>query len=180
MKLHVSGITPSTTHYRFLWGFYVRGFKPWRHCQPCFRGTRAEGIHPGMQDGIVELPKATDFFYLHGFAPGPKKFRGAFNLHLAVRPKDGSIATVHSRYGPAFTIYGAEEVVIQDPLVTQPQLGEDWTRCKNFRFAAQIYDAQVLGPTASRQSITAMREGACRKDVSRANSGGETNWSTTR
>jgi hypothetical protein len=157
MQLHVSGITPSTTHYRFLWGFYVRGFKPWEHCQPCFRGTRAEGIHPEMTDGIVELNRPTKFFYLHGFAPGPKSLRGERNLHLAVRPNEGSVATVRSFYGPVFTIYGAEEIGIQDPIPNHPPSEDKWTRCKNFRFAAQVYDAPILGPTAPRNPILLTR-----------------------
>ena len=156
MRLHVSGITLSTTRYRFLWGFYVRGFKPWVHCQPCFRGTRAEGIRADMTDDVVDLPRPTQFFYLHGFAPGPKASRGALNLHLAVRPREGSIAKIQSVYGPIFTIYGAEEIQIQEPL-TDSHLESEWKRCKNFRFAAQIYAASQLGPDAPKTPIVTPR-----------------------
>jgi hypothetical protein len=162
MQLHVSGITDQTIRYRFLWGFYVTGFKPWVHCQPCFRGTRAPGIFPTMANDRVDLPKRSDFFYLHGFAPGPKKLRGASNLHLAVQSKTGSVASCQSAFGPIFTIYDAEEILIQEPLSDAPHLGVEWTRCKNFRFGAQMYTAPVLGPDASRIPSLALRDDRAR------------------
>jgi hypothetical protein len=115
MQLQVSGITPSTTPYRFLWGFYVRGFKPWHHCQPCFRGSRATGIFPKMQDGVIELPGEADFFYLHGNAAGAEHSRGSLNLHLAVRPKRGATASIRPLNGALYTIHDAEAIERQGP-----------------------------------------------------------------
>jgi hypothetical protein len=158
MRLEVSQITPDTTQYRFLWGFYVRGFKPWEHCQPCFRGTRAPGITPTMQNGFVGLDRPTQFFYLHGFAPGLKSQRGERNLHLAVRPQPGSTATVRSFYGPLFTIHDAEQIDIQEPIAGFPASEDTWTRCKNFRFGAQVFDVYELGPQAERNPILAIRD----------------------
>ena len=158
MRLHVSGMARSTGQYQFLWGFYVRGFKPWHHCQPCFRGTRATGISPTMNDGTIELPRPTKFFYLHGFAGGVKEKRGALNLHLAVRPRPGAHATVQSAFGPTFTIDDAEEIPIQEPLAELAHLGADWSRCKNLRFAAQVFDAPLLGPTALHIPVTALKQ----------------------
>lgn len=159
MQLQVSEITQSTTRYRFLWGFYVRGFKPWHHCQLCFRGSRAPGIFPDMQDGaVVELHEQTDFFYLHGNAAGPEHLRGELNLHLAVRPKQGAIATVRPTNGALFTIHDAEALEIQPPLLALSHLGDKWTNCKNLRFAAQMYDAPLLGPTAPHTPIRQLRE----------------------
>ena len=152
MKLHVTGFNADTVRYRFLWGYYVRGFKPWEHCQPCFVGTRADGIDPLMGDGDVELDLKSDYFYLCGVAPGPINLRGTFNLHMAVRAKAGSVATVTSKYGPVFTIEGAEEIAIQGP-IEQVGLDESYAGCKNFRFAAQMYPAAVLGPEAARIAI---------------------------
>ena len=150
MYLTVSGITESTVRYRFLWGWYVRGFKPWLHCQPCLRGTRARGINPEMGNVRVELDRPTDYFYLCGFAPGPTEDRGKYNLHLAVEPMDGEIATAVSAYGPIFTIHGARNIEIQDPIES---LVPSYGRCKNFRFAAQVYPAPVLGCGAERIPI---------------------------
>jgi hypothetical protein len=165
MRLEVSGINPSTTQYRFLWGFYVRGFKPWEHCQPCFRGTRAPGITPSMGDGFVQLDRPTKYFYLHGFAPGPQAQRGERNLHLAVRPKLGSTATVRSFYGPLFTIHDAEQIDIQEPIAGFPRSEDIWTRCKNFRFGAQVFDARQLGPDTPRIPIVALRASLQETDI---------------
>jgi hypothetical protein len=158
MRLEVTGITVDTTQYRFLWGFYVRGFKPWEHCQPCFRGTRAPGITPAMKNGSIQLGRPTKFFYLHGFAPGLASQRGVRNLHLAVRPKTDSTATIQSFYGPVFTIYNAEEIVIQRPIAGFPSSEDIWTKCKNFRFGAQMFEANELGPQTERRPILATRE----------------------
>ena len=158
MQLHVSGITQSTTRYRFLWGFYVRGFKPWHHCQHCLRGSLAEGIIPSIQDGVIELPEQMDFFYLHGTAAGPVTSRRELNLHLAVRPKQGAVASVRPKGGALFTIYDAEAIEIQPPLLDLAHLGPNWMNCKNLRFAAQVYDAPLLGPTAPRTPIRRIRE----------------------
>ncbi len=157
MKLHISGMRKSTGTYQFLWGFYVRGFKPWHHCQPCFRGARAVAISPKMDDGVIDLSRPTKLFYLHGFAGGPKEKRGALNLHLAVRPQPGAHATVQSAFGPTFTIADAAEIPIQEPLAELAHLGADWARCMNLRFAAQVFDAPVLGPTAPRIPVTALK-----------------------
>jgi hypothetical protein len=158
MRLEVSEITAQTTRYRFLWGFYVTGFKPWLHCQPCLRGTRAPGIEPFMKNGVVQLDRPTKFFYLHGFAPGLKTERGERNLHLAVRPKMGSTATARSVYGPLFTIHDAEKISIQAPIVGFPESEKIWTRCMNFRFGAQVFDAPQLGPHSERKPILNTRD----------------------
>ena len=106
-----------------------------------------------MQDGTFDLPEPTAYFYLCGVASGSFKLRAERNLHMAVRPKQGSIATAQSFYGPTFTIYDAEEIAIQGPIENLPGLGTLYTRCKNFRFAAQMYPANSFGPEAARIPI---------------------------
>lgn len=157
MKLHVSGMGQATGQYRFLWGFYVRGFKPWLHCQPCFRGTRAEGINPLMEDQTVYLNKSSDFFYLCGYAGGPRASRGVLNMHLAVRAKKDSQAVVRSAFGPVFTIYGAEEIQIPDSDAPLAKRGEFDHRCKNLRFAAQMYPGVQPGHDAPHEPILVPR-----------------------
>jgi hypothetical protein len=158
MQLTVSGTHQATGKYLHLWGFYVRGFKPWHHCFACFYGTQEKEIHKEMNDGAVDLPEATSFFYLCGVASGPIKKRGERNLHLAIAPKRGSVATVQSVYGPIFTIYDGEEIEIQDPIQNLPHLDKSYTTCKNFRFAAQMYEANGLGPDAPRKLIRTPRQ----------------------
>jgi hypothetical protein len=111
-----------------------------------------------MSDVSLPLPEATSYFYLCGVASGRRALRGKRNLHLAVRPKQGSIATVKSFYGPTFTIHDAEEIVIQGPIETMPELDDTYTTCKNFRFATQMYEATSFGPGALRTPIRIPRD----------------------
>jgi hypothetical protein len=106
----------------------------------------------------LELPEPTSYFYLCGVASGPRSQRGKNNLHLAVRPKSGSVATIQSVYGPTLTIHNAEEIAIQDPIQDLPHLDESYTTCKNFRFAAQMYEATSFGPEARGNLVRTPRE----------------------
>lgn len=153
MKLTVDGVEQATGKYQHLWGYYVRGFKPWEHCQDCFIGSLAKGIERDMKDGTVMLDKPMDYFYLCGVAMGSRKELGEKNLHLAVRPKAGSQATIKSVYGPVFTIDDAEMIEIQPALPITDQLPKEYANCKNFRFAAQMYPADVLGPDAKPRPV---------------------------
>ncbi|MEG9436584.1 hypothetical protein JAO29_10475 [Edaphobacter sp. HDX4] len=157
MYLTATGMQDATGIYRHLWGFYVRGFKPWHHCFACFYGTQERVIRKDMRDDRYDLPEPTHYFYLCGVASGAVRLRGERNLHLAVRPKRGSLATVKSFYGPMFTIHDAEEITIQPPIQSLPELSELYTGCKNFRFAAQMYEAASLGPDAPRELIRTPR-----------------------
>jgi hypothetical protein len=149
MKLTVTGTELATGKYNYLWGYYVRGFRPWEHCQKSFIGSLASGIGRGITDGEpVMLKEPTDYFYLCGGAAGSREELGARNLHLAVRPKVGSQATIKSVYGPVFTIEDAEMIEIQPALPITDSLPKEYATCKNFRFAAQMYPAAVLGPAA--------------------------------
>lgn len=154
MQLIVQGYRPELKRYRYIWGFYVRGFKPWEHCQPCFRGTRAEGIDPLMSDGSVPLPRPTDYFYLHGNAAGGKEARREFNLHLAVRPKEGETAQVVTNDGAVFTLENAEQIVIRGPLEELAGSADHamYCKCPNFRFGMQMYPTplELTGPKAPR------------------------------
>jgi hypothetical protein len=158
MKLTVTGTEEAGPKYLHLWGFYVRGFKPWHRCFACFYGTQERSIHKDMQDDTYILPEPTHYFYLCGVASGPRSKRRDNNLHLAVRPNPGSIATIRSVYGPVFTIHDAEKIEIQDPIQSLPHLGESYTTCKNFRFATQMYEAPRHGPEAKGMLVRTPRE----------------------
>jgi len=148
MRLHVTGYTESTPLYRNLWGFYVNGFRPRKHCQGCFAGSRAKGIQPGMGNARVDLPKQSDFFYLCGYANEERAVRGKYNLHLAVRSKAGSVASLTSAYGPVFTIEDAEQIEIPEPTGPHCKWTEFDYRCKNMLFAKKMYNVSVVGPDA--------------------------------
>jgi hypothetical protein len=153
MKLTVTGVEDGQEQFKFLWGFYVRGFKPWEHCQKCLRGTRADGIFPSMGNSEVLLPRPTDYFYLCGYAKGAAANRGKYNLHLAVEPMPGETASVASKYGPVFTIDGARRIVIPNSDEPRAAYGEFDYRCMNFRFGKLMYPTPVIGPTAPRVPI---------------------------
>lgn len=157
MKLTVSGVEDGQEQYRFLWGLYVRGFRPWEHCQPCLLGTRATGISPAMGNKQVDLLRPTDYFYLCGYAKGAASNRGANNLHLAVEPMEGQTATIASNYGPVFTIEGARQIVIPDSSEPRAAYGQFDYRCMNFRFGKLMYPTEVTGPNAPRVPILKSR-----------------------
>src|SRR5947208_2933960 len=69
----------------FFWGFYVNGFIPSKHCQPCFRGRRT-ALHTvsaasGREYRMDEM-RRFPYLYVCGVAAGPKEERGRKNLHL--------------------------------------------------------------------------------------------------
>lgn len=157
MVLTVSGVHEGQEQYRFLWGYYVTGFKPWEHCQRCLRGSRALGISPTMGNGPIELFRPTDYFYLCGYAKGPAANRGANNLHLAVEPAPGETASITSTYGPTFTIAGARKIVIPDSTDPPAAYGAFDYRCMNFRFGRLMYPTAELGPNAPHVPILKSR-----------------------
>lgn len=142
------GCTKWPRTYRFLWGLYVRGFKPWEHCQQCLLGGRAKGILPTMGNGEVNLPRPTDYFYLCRYARGFAANRGANNLHLAVEPVEGELATVNSNYGPVFTIEGARRIAIPDSDEPRAAYGGFDYRCMNFRFGKLMF--RLVSPDRKR------------------------------
>jgi hypothetical protein len=158
MYLTVTSVQEGQEQYRFLWGFYVRGFKPWHHCQKCFLGTRADGICPSMKN-VPRLPllRSMDYFYLCGYAKGPAANRGANNLHLAVEPADGETATITSNYGPVFTFEDARRIVIPESNAPRAAYGEFDYRCMNFRFGQLMYPTNLTGPAAAADKTPILR-----------------------
>lgn len=161
MRLTVTGYKPEDKQFRYLWGYYVRGFKPWEHCQACFQGALAEGIDAklDMRDG-VELNGNMDYFYLHGNAAGGPEARREKNMNMAVRPKPGATATV--RAGEAvFTLEDAEAIEIQGPIMELEHL-KMYYKCPNFRFGMQMYPTpyENAGPDGPHTVVKAARPSA--------------------
>ena len=147
MLLTVSGLA-AAPQFQHLWGRYVYGFRPWRHCIRCLKSNRAPGVVPTMRDGSVEL--ADRLFYLCGVGKKmsellyPECARRLTNVHLAVRPRKGSTATVHSSSGVIFVIDDAEAIPIEtlpDPFQGLP---ENHSRCKNFQFGYQMFNVDEV------------------------------------
>ena len=125
--------------FRFIWAFYVGGFRSERHCQPCFRGRRHKEFYTGSaRRGRVYELNAMDrypYVYICGVGIGPDEDRWKQNLHLPLIYAPGKIVTRTAYNGYVFMARDAEEIFI-------PPLPEGWNgldrrtvRCKNFQFA---------------------------------------------
>lgn len=150
MQLIVSGLNAARAPLRFdhLFGRYVFGFKPWTHCDHCFVARQERAINPNMQDGSYELRNG--LFYLCGVGHKlserlhPELAKKYTNVHLAVFPKKGSVATVESLYGVSFIIDNAHAIPIKGPARPFEGLKSNHSRCKMFRFGHQMFDVGDL------------------------------------
>jgi hypothetical protein len=157
LKLIVSGMRHSEKpQFKHLWGRYILGFKPAKHCIQCFKSTVAKGIAPNMSNDECELDPSYELFYLCGVG---WKDRGNTNVHLAVTPRLGSIASIGSVYGVRFTILDAQAILIQFLPENWRDLPEAHRRCKNFQFGYQMFAADEVGSAAEGQLITTLRSG---------------------
>jgi hypothetical protein len=128
-------------------GDVVLGFKPKKHCIQCFKSETASAVTPQMKDGSYELKDdVSDLFYLCGVGQPDSKRAGAnfnrkfTNVHLAVRPRAGSVASIGSVYGVTFTIKDAQAIPIQPLPDGLENLDNAHSRCKNFQFGYQEYE----------------------------------------
>jgi hypothetical protein len=147
VQLIVSGLDDASPKFLHLSGRYVLGFKPQKHCIKCFKSEIASEVTPLMKDGSCELKDdVSDLFYLCGVGQPDSKRAGAnfnrkfTNVHLAVRPRTGSVASVGSVYGVTFTIKDAQAIPIQPLPDGFESLDAAHTRCKNFQFGYQEYE----------------------------------------
>jgi hypothetical protein len=156
MKLVVRGMTDgSKTTFKHLWGRYILGFKPWTHCLSCFVTKQAKGILPTMVDGEYPLDDSFELFCLCGVGWND---RGNTNVHLAVRPRLGSVASAGSVYGVQFTITDAQSILIQYLPKGWRGLNDQHSQCKNFQFGYQMFTVDEVGPSARREVITTLRD----------------------
>lgn len=120
MKLTTTGLDDAPIRFKHLWGRYVNGFRPWKHCIQCLVSNTAKDVFPDMLDGSVELQDR--LFYLCGVGQvhsghfekrHPELSRRMTNVHLAVRPRKGSVAAIGSAYGVTFVIQDAQSIPIE-------------------------------------------------------------------
>lgn len=153
MQLTVSGLDATLLPARFdhLFGRYVYGFKPWKHCDDCLVANIAPAIHPTMKDGTFELEDR--LFYLCGVGHElserlhPDLIRRLTNVHLAVRPRKGSVAAVGSVYGVTFFIKDAQAIPIETLPPDFRGLPEKHLQCKMFQFGFQMFDVDEVSET---------------------------------
>ena len=132
--------------FRFLWAFYVNGYRPELHCQPGLRGQRVDEFSTGRassaQPVVLDRMDRYPYVYVCGVATGPKKELGGKNLHMPMRFRPGSHVEMTTYNGYVFR---AEHAA----LIETPELPARWrgitdvqhTRCKNFRFAVRVFEA---------------------------------------
>ncbi len=129
--------------FRFFWAFYVNGFRPEFHCQPCFKGRRVEQFCTGrVQSGrsySLDAMDIYDYVYICGVGTGPQKMLARKNLHLPLKYATGEVVQAVTYNGYSITAENAS-------LLSIPALPDGWhgrdretTRCKNFQFAVAYF-----------------------------------------
>lgn len=144
----VAGEPARIQGFRYILAFYVKGYKPEAHCQPCFLGTRAPDFstRTAMSGRSVSLDRISRYPYVYvcGVGAGPKKDLREKNLHFPLRYEEGSVAEVTTYNGYRLRATNAARVEI-------PALPDNWkgkdrehTRCKNFQFAVASFGYPVV------------------------------------
>lgn len=138
--------------FRFFWAFYVSGFRPDRHCQPCFRGRRVESFcTTTVRNGVEVVLDRMDrypYVYVCGVGSGPRRELKLKNVHMPLRHREGGTVRLRT--------YNDYEVIAEDAeLLEIPELPEGWggrdietTRCKNFRFGVHYFAKELLASAA--------------------------------
>jgi hypothetical protein len=143
--------------FRFVWAFQVNGFRPARHCQPCFKGRRVPSFctptaRSGTPVGVAMNGRYT-YVYVCGVGVGPKSELREQNLHLPLRYEEGEIATITTYNGYLVTARNAIALPIPPLPLGWKGLGDEMTRCKNFQFCVASFGY----PTAGGENAMAKR-----------------------
>jgi hypothetical protein len=131
--------------FRFMWAFYVDGYRPEFHCQKCFTGRRVDDFstRTASSGATIALDRLDryPYVYLCGVGVGPKPELRNQNLHLPLRFKASGFVEKTTYNGYEFRAQNAEVVV--------PSLPDGWmglerehVRCKNFQFAVACFGAR--------------------------------------
>ena len=147
------GTTARIKGFRYIWAYYVKGYRPETHCQPCFIGDRVEDFSTptAMSGKSVSFHRMDQYPYVYvcGVGVGPKTELRAQNLHFPLRYLEGGVEVVTTYNGYHLRAENAARVEI-------PELPDDWqgldrehARCKNFQFAVACFGYPNSGQTAS-------------------------------
>jgi hypothetical protein len=129
--------------FQFFWAYYVSGFRPEFHCQPCFKGRRVQQFCTGRAESgrAYELDAMDRFEYLYvcGVGSGPRTTLAGKNFHLPLRYAAGESVTTGTYNGYVITAENA--VTLPIPALPPGWNGRDLetTRCKNFQFAVAYF-----------------------------------------
>ena len=129
--------------FRFLWAFYVNGYDPEFHCQPCFRGERVVGFcTPTAESGrpiILDKLDRYPYVYVCGVGIGPKNELRHKNLHFPLQYVEGAIAEATTYNGYVFRARNAAMLPIPPLPPGWQGKADEHVRCKNFQFAVAYF-----------------------------------------
>jgi hypothetical protein len=136
--------------FRFMWAYYVRGYKPDLHCQPCFRGERVADFSTSTAstDRQVTLDRMDryPYVYLCGVGSGPKTELYLKNFHLPLEFSENDVVERQTYNGYRFRATNARELPISPLPADWNGLSREHTSCKNFQFAVQYFGYQSPPP----------------------------------
>jgi hypothetical protein len=124
-----------TDAFKHLWGKYVTGFDVEQHCVQCLQGHfcrhffRKRFVAGTVIEGELDEHEAP-FFYLCGVTES-----WPLNVHLAVRPKRGFMAS-HEDHNIIVLIDGGEPVPITPVRAGRPM---DFENCRNWQFGYRYF-----------------------------------------
>ncbi len=141
--------------FRFLWAYYVKGYRIDRHCQSCFKGRIVDQFcsRTASSGRVVAFNRMDRYLYVYicGVAAGPRQERRLKNLHFPLRYSEGCVSETTTFNGYVFRAHNA--VVVPIPVLPPGWNGIDdseHTNCKNFQFAVSVFGrpADCRLPTA--------------------------------
>jgi len=142
MLLEVRGMEKASQKFVQLWGMHVNGFRPEKHCIYCLKGRKEQQINRDMVSEDYPLKTDAPYFYLFAMGRTPRRDT---NVHLAVEPYPGAVASVGSLYGVTFTIRDARALRIDRLPKAWRGLDDSYTACRNFQFGVQMFGYNTDG-----------------------------------
>lgn len=136
MLLEVRGLETAPQKFVQLWGVHVEGFRPDKHCIYCLKGRKEVQIQRDMASGDYQLQNGAPYFYLFAIGRTPRRDS---NVHLAVQPYPGAVASIGSLYGVTFTIRDARALRVDRLPSGWNELDDSFTSCRNFQFGVHIF-----------------------------------------
>jgi hypothetical protein len=137
---------------------YVDRFDPSHHCMDCLKGSRERRLHREIGDiESLELSNDWPYFYLCGLGRAPRRDS---NVHLAVSPRQGAVASVGSLYGVTFTIHDALALRVDRLPKRWMGLDKEFTDCRNFQFGVQQFGYKLADVPVDTDSQSLLPEQA--------------------
>lgn len=124
--------------FRYFWAFYVNGYDPARHCQPCFKGRRVDEFctRTAVSGRLIVFDRMDRYPYLYvcGVSSGAKTERRTRNLHFPLKYVQSAVTQVSTYNG--YILKAQNAVSLEIPPLPDGFGGKplEHVRCKNFQF----------------------------------------------